>query len=239
MRLGRFYPILDLDLALARGHDPVALARGLAELGIALLQLRAKRLSARDFCAQARAIVAALAAAPRPEVGIPEVIVPEVIINDRADIALLSGAQGLHLGQDDLPLAAARRLLPASATIGLSTHSVAQVERVLGESWISGVPSRAARPVQRGSYLAFGPIFPTAGKDRPDPVTGLAALREVRRIYAGPLVAIGGITLENCSSVWEAGADAVAVIGGWLGAPAPLAAAARWMAAARAAGPLP
>lgn len=230
MRLGRFYPILDLDLALARGHDPVALARGLAELGIALLQLRAKRLSARDFCAQARAIVAALAAAaPRPEVGIPE-----VIINDRADIALLSGAQGLHLGQDDLPLAAARRLLPPSATIGLSTHSVAQVERVLGDSWISGVPSRAARPVQRGSYLAFGPIFPTAGKDRPDPVTGLSALREVRRIYAGPLVVIGGITLENCSSVWEAGADAVAVIGGWLGAREPLAAAARWMAAARA-----
>ena len=234
MRLGRFYPILDLDLARARGHDPVALARGLAVLGIVLLQLRAKRLSARDFCAQARAIVAALAAAaPRPEV-----VIPEVIINDRADIALLSGAQGLHLGQDDLPLAAARRLLPASATIGLSTHSVAQVERVLGDSWISGVPSRAARPVQRSSYLAFGPIFPTAGKDRPDPVTGLAALREVRRIYSGPLVAIGGITLENCSSVWQAGADSVAVIGGWLGAPAPLAAAARWMSAA-AASPIP
>ncbi len=215
-----FYPILDLDLALTRGLDPVALVSGLAALReqargpaslasssrIPLVQLRAKRLAAGEFLRQALAAVAAAEEL-------------SVIVNDRLDVAQLSGAAGLHLGQTDLPPAAARRLLGAGRVLGYSTHSLAQAQEAL------------AAPGLELSYLAIGPIFPTRSKPDHDPIVGLDAIRQIRRHYAGPLVAIGGITCELAPSVWATGADAVAVIGGWLDAPDPLARAREYMLA--------
>ncbi len=124
-----------------------------------------------------------------------------LVVNDRADVARLAGAAGVHLGQDDLPPAAARELLGPESLIGWSTHRPEQVER--GDSL----------PVD---YLAFGPVFPTATKKDARPVVGCAGLREVRRLTRKPLVAIGGITPANAAEAIAAGADCVAVISGWL-----------------------
>jgi thiamine-phosphate pyrophosphorylase len=121
-----------------------------------------------------------------------------LIINDRVDIALALKADGVHLGQTDIFVAAARHLLGQEAIIGFSTHNAEQ--------------AKLARtlPVD---YLAFGPIFPTTSKNNPDPTTGLIVLSEVVGIKGSlPLVAIGGITLENALEVLKVGADAVALI---------------------------
>jgi len=128
----------------------------------------------------------------------------QLIVNDRADFALLLGA-GLHVGQDDLSARDARRLMGADAPIGFSCHTGTQLSAAGGE------------PVD---YVALGPVFATSSKRQPDPVVGLAELRRCRGLVEKPLVAIGGITLENASQVWKAGADSVAVIGGLLPEPA-------------------
>lgn len=142
-----------------------------------------------------------------------------VIVNDRLDVAQLSGAAGLHLGQSDLPPSAARRLLGPGGLLGYSTHTEAQAREAVAD------------PGLELSYLAIGPIFPTRSKPDHDPVVGLEAIRQIRRHYAGPLVAIGGITLERAPTVWAAGADAVAVIGDWLDSADPLARAREYMLA--------
>jgi thiamine-phosphate pyrophosphorylase len=117
------------------------------------------------------------------------------------DLALAVGADGVHLGQDDLSPNEARSLLGPEAIIGLSTHNADQARASI------------ALPID---YLAIGPIFSTTSKEKPDPVVGLTGIREVRKITAGrPLVAIGGITLETAVDVLAAGADSVALIG-WL-----------------------
>jgi thiamine-phosphate pyrophosphorylase len=121
-------------------------------------------------------------------------------VNDRADFALLLDA-GLHLGQDDLPPRDARRLTGDNVTIGFSSHNVSQLCAAGGE------------PVD---YVALGPIFATASKRNPDPVTGVEEVRRCRPLIEKPLVAIGGITQENALEVLRAGADSVAVIGGLL-----------------------
>ena len=128
------------------------------------------------------------------------------LVNDRADAALLAGAGGVHVGQDDLPPVRVRGFLPADQRIGFSTHNLEQA------------CAGARLPVD---YLAIGPVFPTATKERPDTVIGLATVRACRDAIraaaaeagkpAPPLVAIGGITLDNAHSVLAAGADAVAV----------------------------
>ena len=123
-----------------------------------------------------------------------------LIINDRADFAAVFG-HGVHLGQADLEPLAARRLLPAGAIAGLSTHNAAQLA------------AAAAEPVD---YVALGPIFATGSKQNPDPAVGLDNLRSWRNLSARPLAAIGGITLDNAEAVWAAGADSVAVIAGLL-----------------------
>jgi len=130
-----------------------------------------------------------------------------VIINDRVDVALALGAAGVHLGQDDLPPGAARKLLGNDAIIGYSTHNVAQAL------------AAAALPI---NYLAIGPIFQTGTKVNPDPVVGLDGLRAVRKsISSKHLVAIGGITEENAAAAIDAGADSVALISALLsGGPA-------------------
>jgi thiamine-phosphate pyrophosphorylase len=127
-----------------------------------------------------------------------------LIVNDRADVARATEADGVHLGQDDLPVEMARRVLAPNQWIGCSTHSVEQV--------VEADRSTA-------DYIAFGPIFPTASKENPDPVVGLEGLREARPVTGKPLVAIGGITLQNAQEVLVAGADSLAVLGDLLDAP--------------------
>ena len=187
------YPITDTRPSCLSHAEQVT---RLCEGGAQLVQLREKRLSPREFYGEAEAAVrVARARAAR------------VIVNDRVDIALAVGADGVHLGQDDLSPEAARRLLGDDAIIGFSTHNVIQA--------IEG----ARMPVD---YVAIGPVFATASKERPDPVVGLEGLRRVREAVGDtPLVAVGGITLENARACIEAGADCVAVIGALLGAREP------------------
>jgi thiamine-phosphate pyrophosphorylase len=128
-----------------------------------------------------------------------------LIINDRVDIALALRADGVHLGQEDMPADAARRILGDNAVIGFSTHNLEQVYEAL------------RLPID---YLAFGPIFPTTSKQNPDPVAGLNQLRIVCEVARPlPVVAIGGITTTNAQDVLNAGADAVAVISALLANP--------------------
>ncbi|MCH8946256.1 MAG: thiamine phosphate synthase [Acidobacteria bacterium] len=189
LTLPRFYPVIDRsirpDLSLQQ------IARVLAGAGVRLVQLRAKQASGGALLAEAKELRSLLP----PEISL--------IVNDRADVAQLSRAAGVHLGQDDLPVPAARRLLGPDKLIGFSTHNLEQIE------------AAASAPVD---YLAFGPIFPTATKADTQPVVGCAGLREVRKRTSKPLVAIGGITPANAAQAIEAGADSVAVISGWLAA---------------------
>ena len=163
--------------------------------GATFLQLREKHLSPREFYREAEAALRVARSA-----GV------RLIINDRVDIALALLTAGVHLGQSDLPPAAARELLGDEAIIGFSTHSVEQA-------------SVAARlPID---YLAIGPIFTTSSKENPDPVVGLDGLRRAREMTGDiPLVAIGGIRFENIEEVLAAGADSVACINLLLAEPA-------------------
>lgn len=190
-RLPRVYPITDTQISGLSHAVQVALFAG---GGATVVQLRDKHSSALAFYEQAKA---ALAVAREHGV--------QLIINDRADIALAVGADGVHLGQDDLPPEAARCLLGDEVVIGFSTHNVKQA--IEASTW----------PIE---YLAIGPIFETATKENPDPVVGLDGLRMVREaIGERPLVGIGGITPENARSVIDAGADSVAIIRGLLTSP--------------------
>ena len=180
----RVYPLTDVRLT---GLSHAQQVRELIAGGATLVQLREKHSSPREFCEQARA---ALQVAR--ECGVP------LLINDRVDIALAIGADGVHLGQDDLPPAAARQLLGPNAIIGYSTHNLEQAQLA------------ANLPVD---YIAIGPIFQTRSKEKPDPVVGLDGLRKVREVITKlPLVAIGGIDHTNAQAVINAGADSVAVI---------------------------
>lgn len=126
------------------------------------------------------------------------------LVNDRADVALVAGAAGVHLGQDDLTLALVRRMLGVGRMVGISTHSVGEVVEA------------DRSPVE---YVAFGPVFATRSKERPNPAVGLEGLRAARGATHKPLVAIGGITVDNARQVIEAGADSVAVISDLLSHP--------------------
>lgn len=129
------------------------------------------------------------------------------IVNDRTDVAVMCGADGVHVGQDDLPPEAVRRVLGgfgAGKIVGYSTHSEAQAR------------AADALPVD---YVAIGPVFATTTKENPDPVVGLAGVAAARRVTSKPLVAIGGITRENAASVLAAGADSVAVVRDLVSAP--------------------
>jgi len=193
--LPKLYPITDLRLSgLPHAEQVARLSRG----GASLIQLREKNLSPREFYREAeQALLVARERGAR------------IIINDRVDIALALGADGVHLGQEDLDAESARRLLGEAAIIGFSTHNIEQAIEA------------ARHPLD---YLAIGPIFNTTSKENPDPEIGLATLRRVRDALprALPLVAIGGITRTNARAALEAGADAVAVIGDLLGGDASL-----------------
>lgn len=122
-----------------------------------------------------------------------------LIINDRVDIARLVDADGVHLGQDDLPPSAARQILGEGKIVGFSTHNLEQAHEAQRQGF--------------ADYLGFGPVFSTASKERPDPLVGIAGLRAVRRRVGLPIVAIGGIDAGNLTQVLNAGADAAALIG--------------------------
>lgn len=178
----RLYVILD---AVLLPQSVFSCAQLLAGSGVELLQYRDKQGSSRRLFEVSKE----LQQWARP-LGIT------VVVNDRPDVAAVTGAGGVHLGQEDLPLEEARRIVGDSCLIGVSTHNQPQV---------------LAADAAPAGYLAIGPVFPTATKENPDPVVGLEFVRQVRRLTRKPLVAIGGITLENVRSVWEAGADCVAV----------------------------
>lgn len=182
--LPKVYPITDVTISGLTHADQV---KRLTAGGASFIQLRDKHADPRDLYDEAqKAIVEASAGGAR------------IIINDRVDIALVVGADGVHLGQDDLPPDRARAILGDKAIIGLSTHTLDQAI------------AAACQPVD---YIAIGPIFETGTKEKPDAPVGLDGLREVRRLIGQtPLVAIGGITLENLRSVFEAGADSAAMI---------------------------
>jgi thiamine-phosphate pyrophosphorylase len=183
------YPILDAGALAGR---PVADAvRAVAAGGARLVQWRAKGLADAALLRSARE-----AAAAAHEAGLA------LIVNDRPDVARLAGADGVHVGQLDLPPAACRAVLGPQALVGLSTHDVAQLVAGRGE------------PVD---YLAVGPVFPTRSKADADPVVGLDLVRRARAAWRGTLVAIGGLTPENAPSVVDAGADGIAVISALLG----------------------
>ena len=182
----RVYPIVDTLNDPRRSH--VELAGAVLAAGVPFLQLRVKGESTGRFVETARE-VKALADQHRAL----------LIINDRADIAKLVDAAGVHLGQDDLPVAAARQILGPEKIIGLSTHNLPQAE--------------AAARDGIADYIGFGPIFPTHSKEQPDPVQGLEGLRQVRARVTLPIVSIGGITTSTSREVLAAGADAVAMIG--------------------------
>jgi thiamine-phosphate pyrophosphorylase len=183
MILPKLYAITDTDLS---NCSHVEIVEQLLAGGARLIQLRDKEASAKDIFEAARSCLALTRAAGAT-----------LIINDRVDIAIAADADGVHLGQDDLTVAEARALLGPNKIIGLSTHSVAQVEAALGSS---------------ANYIAVGPIFPTTTKQNPDPVVGLELLRQARRLTSLPLVAIGGIALETARDALAAGADSIAVI---------------------------
>ncbi len=185
MVLPRFYPLVDTGLLAERGFPVESFAEAILDAGARLLQLRHKGPYTRSGFAMALRLAALFESAGAL-----------FVINDRADIARLAAA-ALHLGQDDLPAAAARRLLGATAPIGLSTHNETQLRAAAGE------------PVD---YLALGPFFPTGSKQNPDPVVGPAEFARLRSLTSRPLVAIGGITRTNALQAIGAGADSVAII---------------------------
>ena len=179
------YPITDCELSpLSIPGQVEEMARG----GARFIQIRAKSMASGRFLS---ATVEALKIAKR--------FGSKLIVNDCVDIAIAVGADGVHLGQADLPPKYARDLLGNDAIIGYSTHTVVQAVEAV------------SAPID---YIAVGPVFPTATKEDHDPVVGLDIVSLVRQAIGDfPLVAIGGITFENARSVIEAGADSVAVIG--------------------------
>jgi thiamine-phosphate pyrophosphorylase len=185
MKLPRVYPILDSESLDRHGIAIETAAAAMLEGGAGILQIRHKGHWSRDFFAAARQVSRLCR-----ENGTP------LIVDDRADFALLLEA-GLHVGQDDLSPRDARKLIGAEATLGYSSHNMPQLVAAGGE------------PVD---YVAIGPIFATASKRNPDPVVGVAEIVRCRAMIEKPLVAIGGISYENAHSVWDAGADSVAII---------------------------
>jgi thiamine-phosphate pyrophosphorylase len=186
MVLPRFYPILDTEVALRRGIDPVKAAHEILDTGLGILQFRHKGFLSREAFAWLEQIAKLTRAAGAT-----------LVVNDRADLAHLFGAW-LHLGQDDLLPSIARRVIGPDTTVGYSTHNEAQLR---------------AAGAEPADYLALGPVFGTATKENPDPTVGVDELRRLRHLSNRPLVAIGGITRANALQVLDSGADSVAVIG--------------------------
>jgi thiamine-phosphate pyrophosphorylase len=184
----RVYPIADTEILARRGFEPAAFVEALLDGGARLVQFRHKPSYTRQSYEQLEKIAGLCRAADA-----------QLIVNDRADFAAIFDA-GLHVGQDDLPPALARRVM-GGRMLGLSTHTEAQLRAAAGESV---------------DYVALGPLFRTDSKRNAEPEVGIQHLKAWRLLVAKPLVAIGGITLENAQAALSAGADCVAVIGALL-----------------------
>lgn len=179
----RLYVILDAGLMTGSIEDTT---KKLIDAGVLALQYRSKKGSAREVLEVARSLA---------EIARSEGV--NFFVNDRADIAKLCGANGVHVGQEDLGVEQARAVIGPEGWIGVSTHNEAQF--------------RAAAQTS-ADYIAVGPIFGTTTKENPDPVVGTELIRRVRALTEKPIVAIGGITLERAAEVIDAGADSVAVV---------------------------
>lgn len=179
----RLYVILDAGMLTEPAGET---AKKLIEAGVQLLQYRDKKAAARELWSASRLLAEV---ARRGNCSF--------FVNDRPDIAYLAGADGVHVGQEDLGVEQARALVGAERWVGVSTHNAKQFEEAAATS---------------ADYIAVGPIFPTSSKANPDPVVGTELLRRVRSLTRKPIVAIGGITLERAPEVLAAGADSVAVI---------------------------
>jgi len=188
----RLYAIIDPTLLT---NSELDLAETLAGSGVELIQYRNKTASSRQFFEISRQLSSSLS--PR---GI------RLIVNDRPDIALLAGAGGVHVGQEDLSVEEARAICGSDRWVGVSTHTLEQL---------------AAADRTSADYIAFGPIFQTVTKKNPDPIVGTEILRKARQLTKKPLVAIGGITLGRAAEVYRAGADSLAVIRDLICAPNP------------------
>lgn len=185
------YPITDKELARSGNH--LGILKDLVRGGARLVQIRDKRTPLRDLCEDLRGCVQFAA-----EHGV------RLIVNDRCDLALSCGADGVHLGSGDLPVEAARAVLGRNRIIGYSTHSLPQVR------------SAASLPVQ---YIAFGPVFATKTKERAGRALGLAKLRIACDMSTVPVVGIGGVNLKNIREVLRSGASSAAVISSLMSAP--------------------
>jgi len=184
--LPALYPILDVDLCRERGLDPLALLDAFLTGGARFFQLRDKSSSSAARLALADAVCARVHAAGG-----------RLIVNDRPDLARMCGADGVHVGQDDMSVEDARRVVGPGAIVGVSTHDEAQI---------------AAAQATSASYIAVGPIYGTATKETGYSARGLALVRHAAASTDRPIVAIGGITLERASEVMAAGAASLAVI---------------------------
>jgi thiamine-phosphate pyrophosphorylase len=185
----RLYPVVDAAF-FPTTEELVVFAGELVAGGCTLLQYRNKSGNARVMLEQARELRRQSRAwAPPPHL--------RLIMNDRADLCLLAGFDGVHVGQDDLSAESVRSIIGSERWLGVSTHNPEQVR---------------GADLTSADYLAIGPVFSTSSKDRPDPVVGLEGVRRARQLTRKPVVAIGGITRVNAASVIEAGADSVAVI---------------------------
>ena len=189
--LPRLYAILDAS-SFPDTKGLCLAARELVAGGVTLLQYRNKSGNARQMLKQARELKRCLPASVK------------LIMNDRADLCLAAGFDGVHVGQDDLSPEGARAVIGDRLWVGVSTHNTKQL---------------AEADKTSADYLAIGPVFETRSKATPDPVIGLDGVRQARALTRKPLVAIGGVARENCRSVIEAGADAVAVISDLIRAP--------------------
>jgi len=198
--LPRLYVILDAALLTVSETE---CAQELAAAGVRLLQYRNKRASALTLFESSKKLVSLLS---------PQEV--SFVVNDRADVAALAGANGVHVGQEDLGVEEARRVVGAEKLVGVSTHNLEQFQRAAASS---------------ADYIALGPIFATGTKSNPDPVVGTEFIRTVRPLTDKPIVAIGGIRLRRAPEIIEAGADSVAVISDILCAPAPAARARQYI----------
>jgi len=190
--LPRLYAILDPS-CFAASEDLLLAAEQLVAGGVSLIQYRNKSGDAQAMLTQARE----LCRRSRTGVPAPQGRFPRLIMNDRSDLCLAAEFDGVHVGQDDLLPEAARKIIGPDRWLGVSTHNAQQLIEADKTS---------------ADYIAVGPVFATGSKGNPDPVIGLAGVRQVRALTQKPLVAIGGITRKNGRSVIDAGADSVAVI---------------------------
>ena len=193
LKLPRLYAIVDPEVFMNDSSRVVKFAEELLKAGVKLVQLRDKRNSSQFTLSLAHEI---------KRINRERAM---LVMNDRTDLCLGADFEGVHLGQDDLSVLAARKILGEKKIIGCSTHNLAQIREA---------DSGAA------DYVAFGPIFATSSKSQPDHEVGLDGLRKARRSTSKPLVAIGGITPQNCRDVIETGADSVAVISALIDSPA-------------------